>query len=273
MLFRSALDAIHLHVDLILGLPFETEESYQQTFNDLFALSPHYIQMGLLKMLPDTPLARQQQEFAMVASRQPPYELLQNKWLSHERLKHYYWLGECVEKFYNCHFFKPLFSYLLHQKENGFHFFTALLAVCHRHNVFGQAATHELMSRVLAEMAQHRSDKTSFLEVLQLSWLYSGRRKLPDHLPAQDLKKNKELLYQQLPQNLPPYFSHANRNHFFKRAEFALFGPTALRTLLDYQGSSPRLICFLPEIQKGALKHNEILVVAGDNTSLLPPGK
>nr|MDA3786520.1 DUF4080 domain-containing protein [Deltaproteobacteria bacterium] len=197
----AGLDAIHLHVDLILGLPLETEASYQQTFNDLFDLSPHYIQMGLLKILPDTPLARQQEEFSMVASRQPPYELLQNRWLSHERLKHYYWLGECVEKFYNCHFFKPLFSYLRHQGENGFHFFTQLLAVCHSHNFFGQAATHEFMGRILAETAQSRSDQKTFEELLQLSWLYAGRRKLPDHLPGQDLKKNKQYLYQQLPQN------------------------------------------------------------------------
>ncbi|MDR9500352.1 MAG: DUF4080 domain-containing protein [Desulfurivibrionaceae bacterium] len=269
----AGLDAIHLHVDLILGLPLETEESYQQTFNDLFDLSPHYIQMGLLKILPDTPLARQQEEFSMVASRQPPYELLQNRWLSHERLKHYYWLGECVEKFYNCRFFKPLFSYLRHQGENGFHFFTQLLAVCHSHNFFNQAATHEFMGRLLAETAQSRPDQKTFEELLQLSWLYSGRRKLPAHLPGQDLKKNKQHLYQQLPQNLPPYFSHTNRNHFFKRVEFALFGPAALQTLFPYQGSTPRLICFLAETQKGALKHSEILVVDEKNLSLAPPGR
>ncbi len=269
----AAIDTIHLHVDLILGLPYETEESYQQTFNDLFTLSPHYIQMGLLKILPDTPLAGQQQEFALVASRQPPYELLENKWLSHAKLKEYYWFGECVEKFYNCHFFKPLFTYLRQRQENGFQFFAALLTVCEKNHFFGQAATHELMSSLLAEIGQSRADKASFLEVLQLSWLYSGRRKLPDHLPAQDMKKTKEQLYQQLPQNLPPYFSHVNRNHFFKRAEFALFGPIALRTLFAYKGETSGLICFLPDLQKSVMKHNKILLVDGATQSLLPPDK
>ncbi|MEN8256599.1 MAG: DUF4080 domain-containing protein [Thermodesulfobacteriota bacterium] len=265
-----AIDTIHLHVDLILGLPLETEESYQQTFNDLFILSPHYIQMGLLKILPDTPLARQQHDFAVVASRQPPYELLENKWLPHDKLKEYYWFGECVEKFYNCHFFKPLFSYLRTKQENGFQFFSLLLAACHDHNFFNQAATHKLMSSILTEVGQARPDKETFLEVLQLSWLYAGRRKLPAHLPSQNLKKNKEQLYRQLPQNLPPYFSHVNRNHFFKRAEFALFGPTTLRTLFDYRGHNPLLICFLPDIQKGVMKHSEILLVDDDKISLQP---
>jgi hypothetical protein len=127
------------------------------------------------------------------------------------------------------------------------------------------------MSSLLAEVGQNRPDRISFLEVLQLSWLYAGRRKLPDHLPSQDMKKNKALLYQQLPQNLPPYFSHVDRNHFFKRAEFALFSPTALRTLFDYQGSSPLFICFLPDCQQTTLKHQEILLVDSDNLSLLSP--
>lgn len=267
-----AIDTIHLHVDLILGLPEETKESYQQTFNDLFSLAPHYIQMGLLKILPDTPIVRKQKEFATVASTHPPYEILQNRWLSHQKLKELYWFGECVEKFYNCHFFKPLFTYLRSQQESGFHFFTKLLTVCTKHNFFGRAATHELMSSILAEVGHSRADRNSFLEVLQLSWLYAGRRKLPDHLPAQDMKKHKEQLFHQLPQNLPPYFSHVDRNHFFKRAEFALFGPAALRTLFAYQGNTPRLICFLPDVQQAVLKHNEILVVDDDNL-IPPPGR
>lgn len=267
----AAIDTIHLHVDLILGLPHDTEESNRQTFNDLFALAPHYIQMGLLKILPDTPISCQQQEFEMVASKEPPYELLRNKWLSHQKLKELYWFGECVEKFHNCHFFKPLFTYLRGQQENGFYFFSSLLGVCRKHHFFEQAATHELMSSILAEVGKSRPDPSSFLEVLELSWLYAGRRKLPAHLPGQDLKKNKEQLYQQLPQNMPPHFSHVDRNHFFKRAEFALFGPLALRTLFDYQGNRPSLICFLPDIQKGAMKHNKILLVDSQEPSLTPP--
>ncbi len=266
----AAMDTIHLHVDLILGLPYETEISYQQTFNDLFTILPHYIQMGLLKILPDTPLAGQQDDFAMISSKQPPYELLESKWLPHEKLKKLYWFGECVEKFYNNHFFKPLFRYLRDKQENGFQFFSELLASCHRQNFFSQSATHDLMSSILAQMGQKRSDKDVFLEILQLCWLYAGRRKLAAHLPGQNLKKNKEQLYQQLPQNLPPYYSHENRNHFFKRAEFALFGPETLRTLCSYQCENSCLICFLPDIQKGVMKHNEILLVDRQQFELLP---
>ncbi|MCI5121446.1 MAG: radical SAM protein, partial [Candidatus Electrothrix sp. AUS4] len=58
-----ALDSIHLHVDLILGLPFETQASFRDSFNQVFRLAPHYIQLGLLKVLPETEIARRTEEF------------------------------------------------------------------------------------------------------------------------------------------------------------------------------------------------------------------
>lgn len=265
----ASLDTVHLHVDLILGLPLDTEESYQQTFNDLFATGCHYMQMGLLKVLPGTPLAQRRDDFALLAAGQPPYELLQNKWLSHARLKHFYWFGECVEKFYNTHFFKPLFRYLRQQRQNAFLFFMELTAACHSKDFFRQAATHELMSTLLAQLARQRPDRDTFLEILQLCWLYAGRRTLPSHLPFQDLKKNKAELYRRLPQNLPPYFSHPDRNHFFKQVEFGSFGAVAVNTLFACPGKEPRLICFMTAGKGTPKGQGQVVLVAADKASLV----
>jgi hypothetical protein len=49
----------HLHADLIFGLPLESWDSFRQGFDRLFALGPHEIQLGMLKRLRGTPLARQ----------------------------------------------------------------------------------------------------------------------------------------------------------------------------------------------------------------------
>jgi radical SAM superfamily enzyme YgiQ (UPF0313 family) len=49
----------HLHTDLIFGLPGETWESFGQGFDRLYALRPDEIQLGVLKRLRGTPLARQ----------------------------------------------------------------------------------------------------------------------------------------------------------------------------------------------------------------------
>jgi hypothetical protein len=71
----------HLHTDLIFGLPGETWQSFAAGFDRLHALGPHEIQLGLLKRLPGTPLARrslpgQTAEFGMTYDPQPPYTVL-----------------------------------------------------------------------------------------------------------------------------------------------------------------------------------------------------
>ena len=63
----------HLHADLIFGLPGETLESFGKGFDTLWALGPHEIQVGILKRLRGTPIARHTQEWGMVYDAQPPY--------------------------------------------------------------------------------------------------------------------------------------------------------------------------------------------------------
>lgn len=63
----------HLHADLIFGLPGETLESFAQGFDTLWGLGPHEIQVGILKRLRGTPIARHTQEWAMVYDSRAPY--------------------------------------------------------------------------------------------------------------------------------------------------------------------------------------------------------
>jgi hypothetical protein len=67
----------HLHTDLIFGLPGETLESFAQGFDRLHSLQPHEIQLGILKRLRGTPIARHTTEHGMVYESEPPYTVLQ----------------------------------------------------------------------------------------------------------------------------------------------------------------------------------------------------
>jgi radical SAM superfamily enzyme YgiQ (UPF0313 family) len=66
----------HLHVDLIAGLPGEDVASFARGFDRLVALGPHEIQLGILKRLRGTPIARHTGAFAMRYATQPPYNIL-----------------------------------------------------------------------------------------------------------------------------------------------------------------------------------------------------
>jgi len=67
----------HLHADLIFGLPGETLQSFADGFDRLLAIGPHEIQLGILKRLRGTPIARHSPTHGMVYDAQPPYTVQQ----------------------------------------------------------------------------------------------------------------------------------------------------------------------------------------------------
>jgi radical SAM superfamily enzyme YgiQ (UPF0313 family) len=87
---------VHIHADLIAGLPGESLESFGAGFDRLIALRPQEIQVGILKRLRGTPIARHDQEWSMIYNPHPPYDILRNRLLDFvvlQRLKRFarYW--------------------------------------------------------------------------------------------------------------------------------------------------------------------------------------
>jgi radical SAM superfamily enzyme YgiQ (UPF0313 family) len=78
---------VHLHADLIVGLPGETLESFAAGFDRLIALRPHEIQVGILKRLRGTPIVRHDREWQMLYHPYPPYEILSNKLLDFDTVQ------------------------------------------------------------------------------------------------------------------------------------------------------------------------------------------
>ncbi len=68
----------HIHADLIFGLPGENLNSFGEGFDQLLALGPQEIQLGILKRLRGTPIARHTERFDMRYQNSPPYRILSN---------------------------------------------------------------------------------------------------------------------------------------------------------------------------------------------------
>jgi hypothetical protein len=83
----SALPSIHLHADLIAGLPGETMESLATGFDRLHACGPHEIQLGILKKLRGAPIAQHDTDFEMFYHTAPPYDVLQTSTMSFPELQ------------------------------------------------------------------------------------------------------------------------------------------------------------------------------------------
>jgi len=79
--FLRQQTGVHIHADLIVGLPGETLESFAAGFDKLVSLQPQEIQVGILKRLRGTPIVRHDTEWRMTYNAHPPYEILQNRLL------------------------------------------------------------------------------------------------------------------------------------------------------------------------------------------------
>lgn len=94
--FLHAETGVHVHADLIVGLPGESLESFGRGFDRLIALQPEEIQVGILKRLRGTPIIRHDAEWQMTYSQSAPYEVLQTRLMTFaeiQRMKRFarYW--------------------------------------------------------------------------------------------------------------------------------------------------------------------------------------
>jgi hypothetical protein len=114
----------HLHTDLIFGLPGETWQSFAEGFDRLHALRPHEIQLGLLKRLRGTPIARHTLEHGMVYVTQPPYAVQQTAVLDAAAVQRFIRLARYWDLVANSGRFQQTLNLLL-QGDSAFDAFTA----------------------------------------------------------------------------------------------------------------------------------------------------
>lgn len=119
---------IHLHIDLIAGLPFETYEEFQNSFNQAYALQADVLQLGFLKVLHGAKLKSEIEEHAEKWSytATPPYEIIQNEWISKEELQQLHIAEDALERLYNSGRFRESLQYVFaHIQASPYTFFHA----------------------------------------------------------------------------------------------------------------------------------------------------
>jgi radical SAM superfamily enzyme YgiQ (UPF0313 family) len=140
-----------LHADLVAGLPGESWESFAAGFDKLVALGPQEIQVGILKRLKGTPIARHTEPHKMVFAPEPPYEILQTDLLDFFQLQRIKRFARYFDLYYNSGNFPRSLDLLWRTGPSRFSAFMgladALWAATHR--------THELS---LTRLAQHLYD-------------------------------------------------------------------------------------------------------------------
>ncbi len=254
------METIHIHADLILGLPLETKELFYHSFSDIFAMEPHYIQMGLLKLLPGTFLERNAAQNGYRASKRPPYPVFSHDSLDADSLRELFWLGECVEKYYNNRYFISIWNYFRKSAEDSGPFFSSLARRLYRQGYFWKAATQERLSEMLLGQVGDRPDSALLTELLRYDWLRCGHRFLPEHLQDETLAVDelRRKLFHRLPETLAGCYDKSTRASFFKKSVFYSFSRESLAHMGYEVQSASGIICFLPGREENVLRLQQV---------------
>lgn len=171
------LDKVHCHLDLIAGLPYEDYNSFAHSFDWVFALRPHQLQLGFLKMIKGSKIRSQAEEFGYRYRSYPPYEVVSTACLSASEMNRLAQIEEMVERYYNSGRFALSLEWLLNKWNSPFRLFEALAAYLSQQCSLGQsvaAGRHFTMLFEYGRQCLTAEESLTLRELLRCDYYLSG---------------------------------------------------------------------------------------------------
>ncbi|MDO4481425.1 MAG: DUF4080 domain-containing protein [Bacillota bacterium] len=104
---------VHVHLDLIAGLPYETFADFGDSFNQVYELGPDDLQLGFLKLLKGTEIRNRADEHGYIFREREPYEVISNKYISAEEIIRLKMIENVLELYYNKPGFRSTLKYMI----------------------------------------------------------------------------------------------------------------------------------------------------------------
>lgn len=233
---------IPVHADLIAGLPLENKVSFINGFNLLHNIHPAELQLGFLKVLPGTPLAKEHSS-SVKYSVEAPYAVISTDWLSADDVEELRDVEELFKKFYNYQWFPRLISELLLN-------FSDAYSCYHDMAVWIKKAGFELSKLDPGKMTEALTlylkdkfigyDYLFYFDLLRVDWLYCFKYGFPALLRLEEDSLNKKRFYHSLEQK---ELSSADRDNLKKGRWLFLYN----KRCAEKYTNNANLLVFLPE--------------------------
>lgn len=153
---------VHQHLDLIAGLPYEDCDSFEKSFDRVYAMRPDQLQLGFLKVLKGSLMHENTEKYGLIYQDRPPYEVLSTKWLPYSDVIRLKKIEEMVEVYYNSGQFGNTMEHAEKEFPGAFAMYSALADYYDRNALFkvshSRTARYEILFRFLEEHMELRSD-------------------------------------------------------------------------------------------------------------------
>ena len=194
---------IHQHLDLIAGLPYEDYESFSNSFNEVYSMSPNQLQLGFLKVLKGSAMHTFSKQGCITYKNHAPYEVLFTDWLSYDEVLQLKQVEDMVEVYHNSGQFTYSIQYLEQFFETPFDFYQEIGRYYEEQKLNSMSHTrmsrYEILLRFMGERIQDKaiSEKAAYtfdrkvLEAILLYDLYlrENLKSKPDFLSTNEVER------------------------------------------------------------------------------------
>jgi len=220
-------DNIHLHLDLIAGLPKENFETFKKSFNYVYNLKPEMIQLGFLKILKGTEISKQIEDFNYKYMGFPPYEVISNNNITYEELLKLKDVEEVLDFYYNSSDFTKSLDYIISNFYNSpFDFFLDIANYYEKEGLFKVAHKKIAIFNFLVDFYEYKKfnksikDKFLFIEYLKFDYLNLGK---PGKYPEWFISTKDKDFYHNTVEKLVEDKKFKNNRQGFKSTEMEEF--------------------------------------------------
>ncbi|NLZ49674.1 MAG: DUF4080 domain-containing protein [Clostridiales bacterium] len=190
-------DNIHLHLDLIAGLPGESYESFKESFNEVYSFGPHVIQLGFLKLLKGSKMKEEEKKWGMVYSPYPPYEIIRNNYISYDQLVILKKVEAVVDKYYNSQNFGNILQYIMPNFNSAFDFFLNLAEYFQSKGYFNRSISGVEYYRIFIDFYKEcvGEDLNVLKDLIKYDYFRFNKRSwIPDFLDKNVSKEEEKII-------------------------------------------------------------------------------
>ncbi len=174
---------IHLHLDLIAGLPGEGVEDFFASLRRTFTLQSHHLQLELVKVLPGSPLRSQAHELGLSYDPAPPYSVLRTPDLSWQDLEKLRGIGRLLDTINNSNRFKHFLTASEQAFRDPVDLFDRLQSWWQEQGLFAKPLQLTALFEAVFEFAGLFAARLSLREALARDFALAGRV-VPGKAPA-----------------------------------------------------------------------------------------
>lgn len=219
---------IHLHLDLIAGLPKEDFDTFKGSFNYVYRLKPEMIQLGFLKILSGTEIYTQLETFGYKYTSFPPYEVISNNDITYEELLKLKDVETVLDFYYNSGDFTKSVNYLINNfYSSPFEFYLDIANFFEKNGHFKVSHKKLAIFNFLIDFYKERkfeqvSDDRGikFIEYLKFDYINLGK---PGKYPEWFISSKDKDLYHELIEKLVKESKFKNNRQGFKNTEIEEF--------------------------------------------------